>query len=223
VTELERWRRTQALIDDLRSQHLPAYDRKLELFHELERSHLGIPGTFSPELAFRFLACRVLYVRFRCSKPSCNYRWQQPWQFCNLRFLCAGCGAWSRRVQSECWKYGIDAVLPGGRVLSQLFELQWDLPNPAIPRYISGFNRYLHCVVQPRLERTMPDAGIGWLMAIAFDPVGGEIRAILGITSLEHDPNVGTSSCCNAVGCFRGSSGCQRTSGASSGDSSANP
>ena len=204
MNKLERWQRTQALIDDLRSQHLPTYDQKLELFHELGRSHLGIPVTFTPELAFRFLACHVLYVRFRCSKPSCNYKWKQPLQFCNMRFLCAGCAAWSRKVQSECWKTGINAVLAEGRVLSQLLELEWDLPRPASPRHISSFSRYLHWVVQPRLVRTMPDAGVGWLMATAFDPVGGEIRAILGVTSPEHDPYRGTASCCNAVDCFRG-------------------
>ena len=204
MTELERRQRTQALIADLRSQHLPAYDHKLQLFHELGRSHLGIPVAFTPELAFRVLACHVLYVRFRCSRPSCDYRGQQPWQFCNMRFLCAGCAAWSRRVQGECWKNGINAVLAGGRVLSQLLELEWDLPRPAGPRHISGFNRYLHWVVQPRLARTMPDAGVGWLMATAFDPVGGKIRAILGVTSPKHDPYRGTASCCNAVDCFRG-------------------
>jgi hypothetical protein len=192
------------MIANLRSQHLPAYDRKLELFYEMSRSHLGIPVTFTPELAFRFLACRVLYVRFRCSRPSCNYRWQQPWQFCNMRFLCDGCAAWSRWVQGECWKNGINAVLAGGRVLSQLLELEWDLPRTTGPQHISGFSRYLSWVVQPRLTRAMPDSGVGWLMATAFDPARGEMRAILGVTSPEQEPEKGTASCCNAVDCFRG-------------------
>jgi hypothetical protein len=201
MNDPERRRLTQALIEGLKNQNLPAYDHKLELFLQLGRSRLGIPVGFTPELAFRFLACRVLYACIRCSSQKCTYTWVQPWQFCRMRFLCAGCAAWSHRVQADCWKSGINEVLAGGKRLSQFLELEWDAPSD--PTHITEFNRYLHWVVQPRLVRGLP-VGVHWLMATADDPVGREIRAVLGITSPEHDPHRGTATCFNAVDCFRG-------------------
>ncbi len=44
MTELERRQRTQSLIADLKRQHLPAYDRKLELFYEMSRPRCQGPS-----------------------------------------------------------------------------------------------------------------------------------------------------------------------------------
>lgn len=222
MTRVERAQRTKALIADLRSQHLPAYDRKLELFHELGRSHLGIAVAFTPELAFRFLACHLLYVRFRCSSRKCNYTYRHPWQFCGMRFLCEDCAAWSHRVQAECWKNGIRRILAdgNGRVLDQLLELEWDLPW-SHPDHLHDFNRFLTNIVKPRLNRSYPG---NWFMATAHDPVRGEARAVLGITAPKRGSTCfnadyrtdEASSCFNAgrgaSSCFSGSSRVTETS-----------
>jgi hypothetical protein len=174
----ERLAWTQELLRDFERSRNKTDAHRIRLFREIQRIQFGQTAPYlSPEIAFKFLACRSLYFRYQCSVDPSHYSGAQPWQYCGLRFFCDGCACYERRHRAGEWGELIKWVASASRQYpEQAVMLEWDLPDAEDARWLSRFSDYLNRVWQRALVRS----GISptWMLMVAVDPVTAIVRAL---------------------------------------------